>query len=113
VAHQALMAAAAQGKFWAMHRALLEHQNALGAQDLMEYAEQVGLDKQKFFDDFTSEGYREQLQREVSQAREAGINGVPVFVVNGKRVDGVQSLSQFKAIVDEQIRGNHVAAVRE
>jgi len=113
LAHEALMAAAAQGKFWAMHRIMVAHQNALSADDLMRYAGEAGLDTQKFYSALTARTYRDQVQKDVSQAREAGVNGVPVFFVNGKRIDGVQTLSSFKAIVDQQVQGSRVAAVRE
>ena len=113
LAHEALMAAAAQGKFWAMHRILLAHQNALQAQDLVDYAGQIGLDTQKFYSDITARTYRAQVEKDVAQARDSGVNGVPVFFINGERVDGVQSLSSFTAILDEQIQRGRVAAVRE
>lgn len=113
LAHEALMAAAAQGKFWAMHKLLVAHPNAVSSADLLSYAGQAGLDTQKFFDALTARTYRDQVQRDVSQAREADVNGVPVFFVNGKRVDGVQTLSSFKAILDQQVQSSRVAAVRE
>ena len=113
LAHQALMAAAAQGKFWAMHSVLLANQSSLSAPDLANYAGQIGLDTQKFVADLSSQTLRDQVQRDISQARDAGVNGVPVFFVNGARVDGVQTLSSFKAIVDEQIQKTRVAMVHE
>jgi protein-disulfide isomerase len=112
LAHEALMAAAAQGKFWALHRVLLEHQSALSANDLMDYAGKAGLDTQKFYIDLTGGAFRDQVQRDVMQARESGINGVPVFFVNGKRLDGVQTLTGFKAVLDEQIQHGRIAAGR-
>jgi protein-disulfide isomerase len=113
LAHQALMAAAAQGKFWAMHSVLLANQSLLSAPELANYAGQIGLDTQKFVADLSSQTFRDQVQRDVSQARDAGVNGVPVFFVNGARVDGVQPLSSFKAIVDEQVQKTRVAMVHE
>ena len=113
LAHQALVAAGAQGQFWPMHRALLAHQAALSATDLMGYAADLGLDTNKFLADLTGEASRDQVQSDVSQAREAGVNGVPVFVVNGTRVDGIQPFSSLKAVVDEQIQKTHVATARE
>jgi protein-disulfide isomerase len=113
LAHQALMAAAAQGKFWAMHSVLLANQSSLTAPELADYAGQIGLDTQKFVADLSSQTLRDQIQHDVSLARDAGINGVPVFFVNGARVDGVQPLSSFKAIVDEQILKTRVAMVHE
>jgi protein-disulfide isomerase len=113
LAHQALVAAAAQGKFWAMHGVLLAHQSALSATDLTNYAADLGLDANRFLADMTSQSARDQVQGDVSQAREAGVNGVPVFVVNGTRLDGVQPFSSLKTIVDEQIQKTNVAAVHE
>jgi protein-disulfide isomerase len=113
LAHEALMAAAAQGKFWAMHRLLLEHQNALTANDLMDYAGKAGLDTNKFYADLTGGAFRDQVQHDVAEAHQSGINGVPVFFVNGKRLDGVQTLAGFKAVLEEQIQHGRVAAVRE
>jgi protein-disulfide isomerase len=113
LAHQALVAASAQGQFWPMHRALLAHQRALLATDLTGYAADLGLDGNKFLADLSSESSRDQVQRDVSQAREAGVNGVPVFFVNGTRVDGIQPFSSLKALVDEQVQKIHVAVVHE
>ena len=113
LAHQALAAAAAQGQFWQMHRALLAHQHALSATDIVDYAASLGLDTKKFLADLTSESSRDSVQRDISQAREAGINGVPSFFVNGTRIDGVQPFSSFKAIVDDEIKKTRVAAVHE
>jgi protein-disulfide isomerase len=111
LAHQALVAAAAQGKFWPMHRALLVHQQALSAEDLENYAADLGLDTNQFLADMTGPVAHDQVQSDVSQAREAGVNGVPVFVINGTRLDGIQPFSSLKAIVDEQIQKTNVAAV--
>jgi protein-disulfide isomerase len=113
LAHEALMAAAAQGKFWAMHRILLEHQNALAADDLMEYAGKAGLDTSKFYAELTGGAFHDQVQRDVAEAHQSGINGVPVFIVNGERLDGVQTLARFKAVLEKQIQQGRVAAVGE
>lgn len=113
LAHEALMASAAQGKFWAMHSVLLANQGALSATDLANYAGQIGLDTQKFVADLSGRSFRDQVQRDVSLARDAGVNGVPVFFVNGTRVDGVQSFSSFRAIMDAAIQKTRVAMVHE
>ena len=47
-AAEAAEAAGAQGKFWAMHDALFEHQRALGDDHLVAYAGRVGLDTDRF-----------------------------------------------------------------
>ena len=113
LAHEALMASAAQGKFWAMHSVLLANQGALSAADLANYAGQIGLDTKKFDAELSGRSFRDEVQRDVTLARDAGVNGVPVFFVNGTRVDGVQGFSSFRAIVDAAIQKTRVAMVHE
>ena len=50
-AAEAAEAAAEQGKFWELHDLLLDHQDALRDSDLIGYAEELGLDVQRFEDD--------------------------------------------------------------
>jgi protein-disulfide isomerase len=47
-AAEAAEAAAAQDKFWQMHDYLFEHQKALDDHHLLEYAQKVGLDIERF-----------------------------------------------------------------
>jgi protein-disulfide isomerase len=47
-AAEAAEAAAAQGRFWQMHDLLYENQERLREQDLRGYAEQLGLDVDRF-----------------------------------------------------------------
>ena len=47
-AAEAAEAAAAQDKFWQMHDCLFEHQKVLDDDHLLDYAEKVGLDIDKF-----------------------------------------------------------------
>ena len=51
LAAEAAEAAAAQGAFWEMHDLLLDHQDALASADLSRYAEELGLDVDRFRDD--------------------------------------------------------------
>src|SRR5579871_6549657 len=46
-AAEAAEAAAAQGKFWEMHDALFENQDALEDEDLIAYAGNIGLDARR------------------------------------------------------------------
>ena len=48
LAAEAAEAAADQGAFWEMHDLLLDHQDALRPSDLVGYAEQLGLDVERF-----------------------------------------------------------------
>ena len=51
MAAEAAEAAAAQGAFWEMHDKLLDHQDELTPPDLGRYAEELGLDVERFWDE--------------------------------------------------------------
>ena len=57
LAAEAAEAAAAQGKFWEMHDKLFEHQDALAPSDLVRYAEELGLDADRFRDELRRRVY--------------------------------------------------------
>ncbi len=75
-------AAGRQGKFWAMHDTLFEHQGALEDEDLVRYARALGLDVHRFVRDMNAPETRERIRSAVGSERKT-----PTFYVNGARVD--------------------------
>jgi Na+/H+ antiporter NhaA len=92
LAAEASEAAAAQGSFWPMHDLLLEHQNQLAPEDLMRYADQLGLNLKSFADDLASHRWSERVAADVESADESGVAGTPSFFVNGQRQVGAYDL---------------------
>ncbi|MBV8855385.1 MAG: DsbA family protein [Acidobacteria bacterium] len=85
-AAQAAEAARAQGKYWEYTALLMQHQSALDAAHLKEYAAGLGLDRQKFDAALDSGQYAEQVQRDMQEGDEIGVGGTPTFFVNGRRL---------------------------
>jgi protein-disulfide isomerase len=85
-AAQAAEAARAQGKYWEYTALLMQHQSALDAAHLKEYATQLGLDRQKFAAALDAGQYAEQVQRDVQDGNSYGVGGTPTFFVNGRRL---------------------------
>jgi protein-disulfide isomerase len=88
VAAQAAEAAAAQGRFWEMHDMLFEHQDALDVEDLVGYAESIGLDTSQFARDLEAGTYAKKVRDDFRSGVRSGVNGTPTFFVNGARYDG-------------------------
>lgn len=88
LAAQAAEAAAAQGRFWEMHDMLFEHQDALGMEDLVGYAESLALDTARFERDLESRTYEKKVRDDFRNGVRSGVNGTPTFFVNGSRYDG-------------------------
>ena len=99
LAAEAAEAASAQGKFWEMHDLLLAHQDRLRIMDLIRYAEQLGLDQERFHDDLMSHLHRERVAQDVESADLSGVSGTPTFFINGRRHYGAYDLPTLKAAV--------------
>jgi protein-disulfide isomerase len=87
-AAEAAEAAGAQGKFWAMHAQLFEHQDALDDEMLVYHAVQVGLDPDRFIDDLAQHRFISRIREDLSSGARSGVNGTPTFFVNGVRYEG-------------------------
>jgi protein-disulfide isomerase len=96
-------AAAAQGAFWAMHDLLLTHQDALSIRDLVRYAEQLGLDVDRFSDDLESHRMRTRVAEDVEGADLSNVAGTPTFFINGRRHYGAYDARSLA----EAIRAAH------
>ena len=88
LAAEAAEAAAAQGAFWEMHDVLLEHQGLLEIGDLVVYAEQLGLDVERFSDDLSRHAGAAAVAEDVDSADLSGVSGTPTFFINGQRHHG-------------------------
>jgi protein-disulfide isomerase len=81
-------AAALQGKFWQMHDALYEHQDALDPESLVEHAKRLHLDMAKLKAALGSAAVNERVRTDFASGVRSGVNGTPSFFVNGVRFDG-------------------------
>ena len=99
-AAKAALAAGKQGKFWEMHDALFANQGKLDAAFYEKEAQQLGLDVERFKTDMQSKEIEDQVQQEIKQGQEAGVQGTPGFFVNGVFVAGAYPPDYFKKLID-------------
>jgi protein-disulfide isomerase len=74
--------------FWQMHDALYEHQDALEDEDLVGYAEAVGVPGAEIDDAFAGGAAADRVRADFRGGVRSGVNGTPTFFVNGERYDG-------------------------
>ncbi len=98
-AAEAVEAAADQGAFWEMHDALLDHQDDLRPRDLFAYAEQLGLDVERFRDDLQRQRWAPRIEEDVDSADMSGVTGTPTFFINGRKHDGAYDIGALSAAV--------------
>jgi Na+/H+ antiporter NhaA len=88
---------AAQGAFWPMHDLLLDHQDQLRITDLLGYAEQLGLDGERFHDDLMRHAHEPRVRDDVDSADLSGVSGTPTFFINGRRHYGAYDIATLTA----------------
>jgi Na+/H+ antiporter NhaA len=96
---EASEAAAEQGKFWEMYDLLLSHQDALRAWDLMGYAEELGLDVERFREEVRRRRGAGRIAEDVESADASGVSGTPTFFINGRRHYGAYDVDTLSAEV--------------
>lgn len=88
LASRAAVAADLQGRFWAMHDVLFSHQDALDLDDLVGYAQDVGLDVDRFLRDLDSPEVVDRVREDVASAEASGARGTPTFFIGEDRHTG-------------------------
>ncbi len=99
LAAEAAEAADDQGAFWEMHDLLFERQDALQPKDLVAYAEQLGLDVDRFTEHLRRHEHAGRIASDVDDADLSGVSGTPTFFVNGLRHHGAYDIDTLTAAV--------------
>ena len=87
-AAEAAEAAADGGKFWEMHDAIFEHQDAMTDHDLAAYGAQAGIDPAVIADALAAHTYAARVREDFMSGVRSGVNGTPAFFINGQQYDG-------------------------
>ena len=95
-ASMAAIAAHKQGKYLALHNALMAYPNNLTDDVIFALARQVGLDVAKLKEDMKSEGVMELIARTNKLAQALGINGTPAFIIGDEVIPGAINAEEFK-----------------
>jgi predicted DsbA family dithiol-disulfide isomerase len=72
---------------------------------LTRLAGEVGLDRQEFEDALRTRKYRLAHQQALRHAyEEAGVTGVPMFVIGGRVLTGLQHRETLEAVIEEEMK---------
>ena len=97
----ASLAAHAQGKFWEMHDLLFANQKHLSKADLQGFARQLGLDMAAF-DAALGGAMDSVIERDMEEARTAGVRGTPTFFINGRKYQNPgRSADDIAKVIDK------------
>ena len=102
-AAEAAECAGEQNKYWEMHDKLFENQQALGINNLKQYAKEIGLNTDKFNNCLDSGEMTSEVSKDIQDGQAVGISGTPGFIINGQLVSGAQPFSAFKQIIEQEL----------
>ncbi len=102
-AARATRCAGEQGKFWEFHDALFADQTKLVVKDLKATAAKLKLDTAKFDDCLDKHKYDSGIEKDIAEGKSLGIDGTPVFYINGRPVLGPQPASKFDRIIADEL----------
>jgi predicted DsbA family dithiol-disulfide isomerase len=71
-----------------MHDQLFANQRNLDAQQLLLYAQAIGLDVERFAGDLEQHTHEPRVREDFMSGIRSGVNGTPTFFVNGVRHNG-------------------------
>jgi predicted DsbA family dithiol-disulfide isomerase len=86
-----------------MHDLLFANQRELSPQKYEEWAQQIGLDMDRFRKDSASPAVKKKVDSDAAEAARLGVTGTPGFFVNGRFVSGAKPFASFKQIIDEEL----------
>ena len=104
-AAMASMAADEQGKFWEYSDLLFENQKNLSPAELELYAQQIGLDMEKFKAAVASDKFKDKIRRDMAEGGRVGVQGTPSVYINGRKFSpaGGYSVEAFQSTIDKYI----------
>lgn len=105
VAAEAAEAAATQGQFWPMYERLYAAQDALDVRDLVDHADALGLDLERFTVDLETHRHEPRVRRDLRSGALSGVNGTPTFFIDGARHDGAWDYDALLAAIARKSDG--------
>jgi len=93
-----------QGRFWDYHDLLFSQQGVsrdpFSKANLKAYGARLGLSAQQFDECVDRDTHLDEVYRDSATGKDAGIQGTPTFLINGKSIPGEVPYAQFKAEVE-------------
>jgi len=104
LAHEAVLAAGEQRKFWEMHDWIFANQKTMKRDDLFRIAKDLGLNMVQFLQDVDSRRLKNAIDRDKAEGERLGVTGTPTFFINGRRLVGARPLADFQRLIEEELK---------
>lgn len=106
MAARAALAAAKQGRYVAMHFALMQAKD-LSRDGIMAVAAEQGLDPDRLARDMDAPDITARLDGNMRLAQALGVNGTPAFVLGNQLIPGAAEIGQLAQLIGQQRAGGN------
>jgi protein-disulfide isomerase len=103
-AHIAANCANKQGKYWELFNILFQNTGSLEKANVLKFASDLHLDMKSFEECTNDSSILSEIQEDINEGQELGVNGTPAFFINGIMIEGAQPLSAFEKIIDQELK---------
>lgn len=76
---------------------------AISRDKLVNYADQLGADVEKFSECLDSEKFLKEVQNDFEDGQKAGVTGTPSFVINGESISGAREFAAFQEVIERAL----------
>ncbi len=99
----AALAANKQGKFREFHDRLFKNYKNLNDTKIQEIAKELALDMERFNKDMKDPAIQKLIIRDVKDARQAGVRGIPTVFIGGKLLK-TRGLRGFQRMIEAELK---------
>ncbi len=107
VAAEAGVCAQSQGKFWPFHDLVYARQATLSEENLKIWAQELGLNVQTFSKCLDSGKYAAEVEKDLNDGANAGVEGTPGTFINGRLIAGAVPFADFEKVIEEELTKAH------
>ena len=102
-----------QGRFWEFHDKVYREQDRRAREgevaefrvnDLKRWAADIKLETAAFNECLDSGKYKQEVAADYATATGVGLQGTPVFFINGRALFGTQPFATFQKIIEEELK---------
>lgn len=93
-----------QGLFWLMHDKLFQNQNINSDEKLIDIANQIGANTEKFTNCLINEKYLADIDKDFIAGQKLEITGTPTWFINGYKIEGDIPYSLFIDTIEKLIQ---------
>ncbi len=107
LAHEAALAAAAQGRFLPMVDLIQANQKLMDREQYLHYAALLRLNLVQFKRDLDSHRFAATVQQDLAEGRALGIDTTPTLFVNGTKLAGAQDAPSLEALITRSLAASN------